>query len=96
MDKLTRTATKIERTMLDGIDEAYHDVLKPVLRKHKQTLAKLDKLMAAGDSSKAHALWRRSGIVDDLAKAVAAAGRTSAGIIRAGLKEIREAAHDTG
>lgn len=96
MDRLTRTATKIEQTMLKSIDAAYHDVLRPVLRKHRQTLARLDKLMQDGDSSKAHALWRRSGIVDDLAKAIAAAGKVSADVIREGISSIREAAHDTG
>ena len=45
MDKLTRTATKIEQEMLQSIDEAFRNVIKPVLHKHKATLDQLDKLM---------------------------------------------------
>lgn len=97
MDQLMKTSTQIEKEMLASIDEAYHDILVPVLRKHRRDLDRLDKLMKEGDMAQARALWRRSGIVDELAMAVADAGKVSAGAIRAGLTRIREAAkHDTG
>ena len=97
MDQLMKTSTQIEKEMLASIDEAYHDILVPVLRKHRRDLARLDKLMKEGNMAQARVLWRRSGIVDELAMAVADAGKVSAGAIRAGLTRIREAAkHDTG
>lgn len=96
MDKLMRTATRIETEMLQSIDEAYHDVIKPVLRKHKATLEQLDKLMRVGLTGRARKLWRTSGMLDDLAEAIARAGAASADVIRGGIRRIREAAHDTG
>lgn len=94
MDQAMRTETKIEQTMLRNIDAAYHGILAPVLRKHRQTLDRLDKLMRTGATGRARTLWRRSGIVEDLATAIAGAGQVSADAIRAGLTQIREAAAD--
>ena len=97
MDQAMRTAVTIEQKMLRNIDAAYHDILAPVLRKHKQTLDKLDKLMQSGATARARVLWRKCGIIEDIAEAVAHAGLVSAGAIRAGLTHIREAvAGDTG
>lgn len=91
------TETKIAKEMLAGIDEAYHDILRPVLRKHAATLDKLDKLMQSGAAGRARQLWLRSGLLDDLAKAIAGAGAVSSHVIRDGLERIREAVrHDTG
>lgn len=95
MDQAMRQAVKIEQAMLRNIDAAYHDILRPVLRKHKQTLDRLDTLMQAGAMARARVLWRKSGIIEDLAAAIADAGRVSASSIRNGLTEIREVmAHD--
>lgn len=96
MDQLMRTATKIEQEMLQSIDEAFRNVIKPVLQKHKATLDQLDKLMQAGLAGRARKLWRTSGILEDLAEAIAGAGAVSADAIRDGIKRIRGAAHDTG
>lgn len=91
------TETRIAREMLAGIDEAYHDILRPVLLKHAETLDKLDRLMQSGAVGRARQLWQRSGLLDDLIKAIAGAGAVSAQGIRDGLKRIREAVrHDTG
>lgn len=94
MDQAMRTAVRIEQTMLDGIDAAYHGILRPVLRKHRGTLDRLDKLMQSGATARARVLWRKSGIIEDLAAAIAGAGQASAGIIRQGLTQIREAVAD--
>jgi hypothetical protein len=94
MDQAMRTAVKIEQEMLRNIDAAYHGILAPVLRKHRQTLDRLDKLMQAGAMARARVLWRKSGIIEDLAAAIAGAGQVSADAIRAGLTQIREAAAD--
>lgn len=90
MDQAMRRAAKIEQVMLSKIDAAYHDILRPVLRKHKLTLKRLDVLMQSGEMAKARVLWRNSGIVADLVAAIAGAGRSSASNIRNGLSEIRE------
>ena len=95
MDQAMKQAVKIEQQMLSNIDAAYHDILRPVLRKHKQTLDRLDTLMQAGAMARARVLWRKSGIIEDLAEAIAYAGQVSASSIRNGLTEIREVmAHD--
>lgn len=90
MDQAMRQAVRIEQQMLNNIDSAYHDVLAPVLRKHKTTLDRLDKLMQSGASARARVLWRRSGIIEDLAAAIAGAGHASSVAIRQGLTQIRE------
>ena len=45
MNRTMRAAATIEQRMLDDIDAAYHDILAPVLRKHRKNLAQLEKLM---------------------------------------------------
>ena len=47
--------------------------------------------MQAGAMARARVLWRKSGIIEDLAAAIAGAGQVSADAIRAGLTQIREA-----
>lgn len=90
MDQAMMQAAKIEKEMLRNIDAAYHDILRPVLRKHKRTLDQLDALMQSGATARARALWRKSHIIDDLAAAVAGAGQASSAAIRNGLTDIRE------
>lgn len=88
------TERMISRQMMTGISDAFSGVLDPVLDKHRQTLARLDKLMQAGDADRAARLWRRSGLLDDLAQAIASAGAVSADAIRDALPRIREAVRD--
>lgn len=89
----TLTERTISRQMMSAIDAAYSDVLTPVLHRHKATLDRLDKLMQEGKTDEASRLWRRSGLLDDMAKAIAGAGKVSADAIREGLKRTREAVH---
>lgn len=88
------TERMISRQMMTAVDDAFADVLKPVLRKHRKTLDRLDKLMQAGDADRASRLWRRSGLLDDLAHAIASAGAVSADVIRDALTRIRGAVTD--
>lgn len=90
MDQAMRKAVRIEQEMLRNIDAAYHDILRPVLQKHKTTLDRLDALMQSGAAARARTLWRRSGIIEDLAAAIAGAGHASSVAIRQGLTQIRE------
>ena len=94
MDRVLMTAAKIEQQTLENIDAAYKDILAPVLKKHRGTLARLEKLIGAGAVARARVLWRKSGIIDDLAAAIAGAGAASAAYIRQGLTQIREAVAD--
>lgn len=94
MDRELLEAAKIEQEMLENIDGAYSDILAPVLKKHRGTLGQLEKLIGAGAVARARVLWRKSGIIDDLASAIAGAGAASAAYIRQGLMQIREAVAD--
>jgi hypothetical protein len=76
--------------MLRDIGAAHRSVIEPVLRKHRQTLKKLDKLMQDGAAGRANALWRKSGLLDDLAKAIAAANGASVNVLRQGIRDVRE------
>lgn len=97
MDQAMRAAVKIEAEMLNKIEAAHQGILQPVLHKHKEMLKKLGRLMQAGETARARVLWRKSGIIDDIAQAIASAGRASSDAIREGLGQIREVVtHDTG
>ena len=76
--------------MLRDIGTAHRNVIEPVLRKHRQTLKKLDKLMQDGAAGRAKALWRKSGLLDDLAKAIATANGASVDVLRQGIRDVRE------
>ena len=76
--------------MVDSIHAAYDGVLEPVFRRHRRTLAKLEKLVDAGEAGRARVLWRTSGLLDDMVAALVEAGGTSADAIRDGLRHIRE------
>lgn len=91
MDQGMQTASKIENEMLRSIDDAYRNVLSPVLKKHRRTLQKLDELIASGETARARVLWRSSGLLEDLAAALARSGMLSAATVRRGLDRIREA-----
>lgn len=88
------TERMISRQMMTGISDAFSVVLDPVLDKNRQTLDRLDKLMQAGDADRASRLWRRSGLLEDLAHAIATAGSVSADAIRDALTRIRKAVSD--
>ena len=76
--------------MLRDIGAAHRSVIEPVLRKHRQTLKKLDVLMQDGAAGRANALWRKSGLLDDLAKAISAANGASVDVLRQGIRDVRE------
>ena len=86
-----KTEKQISQAKLTKIDEAYRDPLKPVLKKHDAMLKRLDRLMQEGEAAMARQLWRRSGILDDLAQAIAKSGAVSAETIRKSLAQIRKA-----
>lgn len=92
-----RPEDRLEQSMLDKVDQAYKDVLRPVLVKHRRTLEQIEQLSQAGATGRARVLVRSSGLLEDLAQALATAGRLSAAAIRDGIDRIREViADDTG
>ena len=91
-----RPEDRLEQKMLDEVDKAYRDVLRPVLSKHQGTLKQIEQLSQAGATGRARVLVRSSGLLEDLAQALASAGRLSAAAIRDGIDRIREVADDTG
>lgn len=80
--------------MLRSIDEAHRDVIAPVLRKHKDTLRKIEALIQSGASARATVLWRKSGLLDDLSDAISAANQEAEKSIREGIKNVRKAVRD--
>lgn len=80
--------------MLSALQRPYRDLLSPILKKHEKTLERLDRLMKDGNTAQASHLWRHSGLLDDLAKAIANAGKVSADEIRDAVSRLRKDVHD--
>lgn len=92
-----RAVRQADRLMMDAcmqIERLYPAAIAPVMRKHKATIDKLDKLEQAGQIARARTLIRTSGLLDDLAKALAVAGRKAAALIRTEMSGVREVEAD--
>lgn len=93
-DKAVREADRQLARAVRKIEALYPDALAPVLKKHKATFDKLDKLEKDGAWGRARVLIRKSGLVDDLARAIATAGNEAADVIRAEIAGVKEAVRD--
>lgn len=91
-DKAVREADRQLAGAVRKIESLYPDALAPVLKKHKATFDKLEKLEKEGAWGRARVLIRKSGLVDDLARALAAAGTEAADVIRAEIARVKEVA----
>lgn len=91
-DKAVREADRQLARAVRKIESLYPDALAPVLNKHKATFDKLEKLEKEGAWGRARVLIRKSGLVDDLARALAAAGNEAADVIRAEIAGVKEVA----
>ena len=92
-----RAVRKADRLMADAcmqIERLYPAAIAPVMRKHQGTIEKLEKLEQAGQIARARTLIRTSGLLDDLTKAMATAGRKAAALIRAEMSGVKEVAAD--
>lgn len=89
-----KRAERIEAETLRKLERLYPAAVSPLMKKHKETLDRLDALEKQGAYGRARVLIRRSGLVDDLARALAAAGREAAAIIRHEISEVKEAGAD--
>lgn len=94
-DVAVEAADRIEHGVLGKLERLYPAAVSPLMKKHKGTLEKLDKLEKDGAYGRARVLIRRSGLVDDLARALARAGVEAAALIREEIHGVKEVAdHD--
>ena len=90
-DRAVAQADRIEAETLRELERMYPAAVSPLMKKHKKTLDKLDKLMQSGATGRARAVMRRSGLLKDLAVAIAGAGSDAVSLIRGEIKGIKEA-----
>lgn len=93
-DRSVEKADRIEAKTLAELERIYPAAVSPLMRKHKNTLEKLARLEKQGAYGRARVLLRKSGLVDDLAHALAAAGVRAARLIRKERQAVREADAD--
>lgn len=94
-DVVVQAADRIESGVLRKLERLYPAAVSPLMEKHKDTFAKLEKLEKDGAYGRARVLIRKSGLVEDFAKALAAAGVKAADLIREEMSSIREVAHES-
>lgn len=87
-------ADALEADMLAATARAYDGAVAAVIRKHALTLRLIRQLEDKGEYERARMQIRVSGLLDDLAQAIASAGGDSAALIRSTLGEIREVMAD--
>lgn len=93
-DVAVKAADGIESGVLRELERLYPAAISPLMKKHKGTLDKLEKLEKDGAYGRARVLIRQSRLVEDVAHALAEAGVRAADLIRAEISEIREVAHE--
>jgi Glu-tRNA(Gln) amidotransferase subunit E-like FAD-binding protein len=90
-DATVLKADALERDVMRKVARMYPAAFSPVLDKHRKTLEKLDKLMQSGATGRARALVRQSGLLRDVAAAIASAGVDAVALIRGEVDGIKEA-----
>ena len=90
-DDAVQAADRIELGVLRELERMYPAAVSPLMKKHEKTLEQLDKLMQSGATGRARVLIRRSGLLKDLAVAIAEAGLDAVSLIRGEIKGIKEA-----
>lgn len=89
-DASVQAADRLEADVLRKLERLYPAAVSPLMAKHRTTFDKLARLEKDGAYSRARVMLRRSGLVNDLARAIASAGREAAALIRAEVADIRE------
>jgi hypothetical protein len=90
-DATVLKADALERDVMRKVARMYPAAFSPVLDKHRKTLENLDKLMQSGATGRARALVRQSGLLRDVAAAIAFAGADAVALIRGEVDGIKEA-----
>lgn len=93
-DRSVQAADRLELDVLGELERMYPAAVSSLMKKHKGTFEKLDKLEKEGAYGRARVLIRKSGLVDDIAKALAAAGVKAADLIREEVRGVKEVASD--
>lgn len=93
-DVAVEAADRLELGALRKLERLYLAAISPLMEKHKGTFATLEKLEKDGAYGRARVFLRKSGIVDDIAKALAAAGVKAADLIREEIRGVKEVAHE--
>ena len=91
-DRAVRESDRLLSVAIGKLDGLHAGAVAPVLKKHQKTLERLEKLEKDGAYGRARVLVRTSGIIKDLAKALASVGKESASIIREEMRGVREVA----
>lgn len=90
-DRAVAQADRIEAETLRELERMYPESVSPLIKKHKKTLDKLDKLMQSGAKGRARAVMRRSGLLKELAVAIAGTGADAVSLIRGEIRGVKEA-----
>lgn len=93
-DAAVEAADRLELGVLRKLERLYPAAVSPLMKKHEATFAKLEKLEADGAYGRARIFLRKSGLVDDIAKALASAGVKAADLIREEIRGVKEVAAD--
>lgn len=93
-DAVVQAADGIELDVLGKLERMYPAAISPLMKKYEPTFKRLEKLEKDGAYGRARVLIRQSGMVEDFAKALAAAGVKAADLIRDEMSSIREVAHE--
>lgn len=91
-DVAVKAADRIESDVLRELERLYPAAVSPLMKKYKHTFDRLDKLEKDGAYGRARVLIRRSGLIEDIAKALASAGVKAADLIRAEISGVKEVA----
>lgn len=98
-DAAVKAADRLEIGALRELEHLYPAAISPLMEKHKGTFATLEKLEKDGAYDRARVFLRKSGVVEDIAKALADAGMKAADLIReeiGGVKEVAREQEETG
>ena len=90
-DRAVAQADRIEAETFRKLERMYPEAVSPLIKKHKKTLDKLDKLMQSGATGRARAVMRRSGLLKELAVAIAGTGADAVSLIRGEIRDVKEA-----
>lgn len=93
-DRAAAQADRIESATFRKLERLFPAALAPVMKKHKSTFDKLEKLEKDGAYGRARVLIRKSRLVEDFARAIAAAGKEAADAIRSEISIVKEVARD--
>lgn len=90
-DPTVAKADALEQDVLNKVARMYPAAFSSVLEKHSRTLDKLDKLMKSGAIGRARVLMRQSGLLRDVANALAGAGEEAVDLITREINAVKEA-----